>query len=94
MVGTKSAYGSLQLSAKTSERATLSQDHLAITMSFVVDYLGGAILTNVQTGKGCMQGPLTELFRRNESHLPKERRLEITSSGVTMYFNAFSPYGK
>ena len=57
---------------------------------YQVGYLGSAILTKGKTGLGCLQQPLRELytiFRQHGSRLMQERRLSVSSGGITMFFN-------
>lgn len=58
--------------------------------TYLIGYLGSAILTKGKTGLGCLQQPLRELycmFRQNGSRLTQERRLVVSLDGLTMLFN-------
>ena len=87
---TKSAYGSLQVPAKTPERDTRTTSREKIFMSYFIGYLGSEIFRNDQTSIGCLQRPLIELFLRfrlNAFRLQQGSQLVITSSAVTIYTN-------
>lgn len=58
--------------------------------TFLIGYLGSAILTKGKTGLGCLQQPLRELyciFRQSNSRLIQERRLIVSLDGLTMIYN-------
>jgi hypothetical protein len=61
-----------------------------IGTSYIIKYLGSAILTKGKTGLGCLQQPLRELYtiyRQNDPNLAQERRFGFSSDGLTMFFN-------
>jgi hypothetical protein len=61
-----------------------------IGTSFIIKYLGSAILTKGKTGLGCLQQPLRELYsiyHQNDPNLAQERRFGFSSDGLTMFFN-------
>jgi hypothetical protein len=58
--------------------------------TYLIGYLGSAILTKGKTGLGCLQQPLRELyciFRQSNSRLIQERRLVVSVDGLTMIYN-------
>jgi hypothetical protein len=58
--------------------------------TFLIGYLGSAILTKGKTGLGSLQQPLRELyciFRQSNSRLIQERRLVVSVDGLTMIYN-------
>jgi hypothetical protein len=78
------------------EKTKVQSNYLTNTLlskigpSYIVGYLGSAILTKGKTGLGCLQQPLRELysiFRQNDANLVQERRLGISVDGLTMFFN-------
>lgn len=57
---------------------------------YLIGYLGSAILTKGKTGLGCLQQPLHDLymsFRCNSSKLFQERRLIISTDGLSLLYN-------
>ena len=57
---------------------------------YLIGYLGSAILTKGKTGLGCLQMPIRDLyisFRQNTSRLFQERRLVISSDGLSLLYN-------
>ena len=58
--------------------------------TYLVGYLGSAILSKSKNGLECLQKPLHELysiFRQNLSRLNQERRIIVSRDGITIIFN-------
>ncbi len=57
---------------------------------YLIGYLGSAILTKGKTGLGSLQMPIRDLyisFRQNTSRFFQERRLVISSDGLSLLYN-------